>query len=203
MSKKWMPRGYAEEVRAYELPEDSESLYIEGYALRYNTPSLRLYHPKFGEFTEIIAPGALRNTDLSDVKATDNHGRIFARTRLKDKPGGLELTVDDVGLFYRARLSKKSTRNMDFYEDVKDGLYHGSSFEFIVPPEGQMFDKKTRIRTLNDIAVIRDVSPVYDPAYTQSTVEARSAFEMEIDEAQRALESAELQKRRIILLSQL
>ena len=191
---KWITRTQETEVRAVELPEDQDNVYIEGYAAVFNVPSLQIYDERFGVFEETILPGAFDRTDMSDVKATDNHGKPFARTRNKT----LELGIDEKGLYYRAKLSKANTRHMDLYDEVRSGLYTGSSFEFIARKGGYTFDRDTRKRVITDLEVVRDVSPVYDPAYIQATAEARSAFDVEIEEVQKAVESAELRKKLIL-----
>lgn len=187
MKTNWIERAVESEIRAFNMPEDDENVYVEGYAVRFNSPSLIMANERFGIFQEIITPTAFRNADLSDVFAKDNHGKPFARVRNKT----LELRVDDVGLYYKAKISKRNTQHMDMYEDIRSGLYGGSSFAFFVTPGGETFDRETRTRTINDIKVLRDVAPVYNPAYIHTTTEARSAFEMEIEEVRKARDRAE------------
>ncbi|EGQ3925574.1 HK97 family phage prohead protease, partial [Staphylococcus pseudintermedius] len=76
---------------------DDNDMFIEGYALKFDTWSENL-----GGFKETISKQALENTDLSDVRCLVDHlpSQIIGRTTA----GTLDLTIDDTGLKYRCKL---------------------------------------------------------------------------------------------------
>ena len=86
---------------------------LSGYAIVWNTPSKDL-----GGFTEVVAPNALDDVDLSDVLMLNNHD--FTQVLASVKAGTLELEPDDKGLHFKATLPNTSFAN-DVYEEVKSG----------------------------------------------------------------------------------
>lgn len=145
-----------------------DSRQIIGYALTFDSESEDL-----GGFTEIISSTALDNTDFSDVKAWLNHNPdrgILARS--KNGKGSLQLTTDKVGLKY-AFSSPNSSIGDELLEGLKRSDITQSSFAFTVPENGDTWEKRadgTYLRTINIIDKLYDVSPVYDPAYSSTSV---------------------------------
>jgi phage head maturation protease len=91
-----------------------------------------------------------------------------------------------------ADLSKNAT-GRELNEDIKNGFYDKMSFAFTVAKES--YDKKSRTRTIEAIDRLFDVSAVTFPAYNQTTISARSFFEVEAEkERAEARESLELAK---------
>ena len=83
-----------------EGEEGKEELWVEGYAARFNSPTV-LFEMDGIEYKEQIASDAFSEAKMDDVIFNYNHsGRVMARTRNKT----LQLAVDDNGLFIRARL---------------------------------------------------------------------------------------------------
>jgi HK97 family phage prohead protease len=130
-----------------------------------------------GGFRERIDRGAFRKvlkTD-PDVRALFNHdpSRLLARTtnntlRLKEVPKGLEYDADAAPTTYAADLRILLDRG-----DVDQ-----SSFAFRIAPGGDSWDEDPEtgglIRTIHEFGELFDVSPVTDPAYTQTTSGLRS-----------------------------
>lgn len=165
------------EKRTYTIPvtlrakeDGEESRTIEGYAALYNERSEKLW-----DFYEEIAPGAFDSADLTDVRALFNHdpNGILARTT----SGTLELEVTDKGLFYRFE-SPKTTAGNDLLESVRRGDISQSSFAFTLLPDGDEWRREKEddmlVRTITRIDKVFDVSPVTYPAYSPTTVTARS-----------------------------
>lgn len=152
--------------------DTTESRTVEGYAALFDTDSELLYD----EFIERIAPGAFDGViEVSDVKAWLNHNPsrgILARS--KNGEGTLELTIDDKGLKYRFE-SPKTALGDELLEGLRRGDITGSSFAFSVSSDKweKMGEGKYK-RTITKIDGLYDVSPVYDPAYSQTTVAVRS-----------------------------
>lgn len=151
---------------------DSESRKVEGYALVFNSESEDL------GFIETIEPSAIDDEVIakSDVFALMNHDNnrgILARSR-RGK-GSLKLTIDDRGLKYEFN-APKTTLGDELLEMLRRGDITSSSFAFTVATNGEVWEKRDGkyYRTIKKIDRLFDVSPVYNPAYNETTVACRS-----------------------------
>jgi HK97 family phage prohead protease len=136
---------------------------VEGYAAVFNELSRNL-----GWFREKIAPGAFDNVLDNDVVALFNHdpNHILARTISKT----LSLSVDERGLKYEFSIPDTTTGN-DLAVMLERGDVQHSSFSFSI--EDQKWeddDEAGEIRTVLKVKRLYDVSPVVNPAYTQTDV---------------------------------
>ena len=160
---------------------EDNKMEIKGYAVVFNSPET------YYGYTEVIAPTAFDEADMSDVVLRYNHNDSFiilARTRNKS----LELVPDEKGLFMRAKLQSDVAQHRDVYNLVKSGLISQMSFAFNVLDEKvERRDGKTH-RIIKKIGRLADVSIVDVPAYEQTSVLARS-LEL-VDTELRALDSA-------------
>lgn len=181
------------EVRAMDSQEDQDSgKYVEGYALTFEQPTV-LYEWDGIQYKEQIARGALMASDMKDVIFNYDHGgKVMARTRNKT----LTLTVDDRGLFIRARLDG-TDEGRKLYEEIRGGYIDKMSFAFSTSADE--YNKDTKIRTITAIKRIYDVSAVSIPAYDTTSIAARSFFFAEAEKERKALESAELRRKLILL----
>lgn len=192
------------ELRALEPNDGQEGMIIEGRAIVYDTPAV-MYEWDGVKYYEIIARGALDGADLSDVTFKYNHSNsvmIMARTRNKT----LELMPDKQGLMLRANLAN-ITAGRDLYELIKRGDIDKMSFAFTVTEDA--YNKDTRTRTIIKFKRIWDVSAVDLPAYSDTSISARSFFqaeaekdrlaaEAEAEQQRKAAEAAELRKRLLL-----
>lgn len=164
-------------IQLREATNENTQPAIEGYALKYNKPSEVL--GGFVRFIEHIAPGALKNADMSNVVATINHdqNQVLGRSGVN-----LTLTPDDVGLKFKVVPTDTSFAR-DLMTNIKAGVISQCSFAFTVPDndEAQDWEKSTRDgvdydRTIRQIDHLYDVSIVTTPAYpdTEATVGQRS-----------------------------
>lgn len=149
--------------------ENEEKRTVEGYALLFDTPSDGL------SFTETIQKGALDGVlAKSDVFALLNHDQsrgILARSN-KGK-GSLELFVDDTGLGFRFE-SPKSAIGEELLENLRRGEIAESSFCFDVEKDTwEKLQDGTWRRTIEKIGNLYDVSPVYNAAYSKTSVYMR------------------------------
>lgn len=157
-----------------EVTVDEESRKVEGYALLFNVPSDGL------DIEEIIEPGALDGViEKSNVFALLNHDErrgILARS--KKGVGTLSLTVDGKGLRYRFDAPRTALGD-ELLEYLKRGEITESSFAFTVAED--VWEKKgeTWKRTIKKIDKLYDVSPVYDAAYSKTTVYMRGKEQLE------------------------
>ena len=159
---------------AAEVTVDEESRKVEGYALLFNVPSDGL------DIEEIIEPRALDGViEKSNVFALLNHDErrgILARS--KKGEGTLSLTVDGKGLRYRFDAPRTALGD-ELLEYLKRGEVTESSFAFTVAED--VWEKKgeTWKRTIKKIDELYDVSPVYDAAYSKTTVYMRGKEQLE------------------------
>lgn len=178
------------EVRAVMEPDNSDARIVEGYAVRFNEAAKFMIGG--AEYREIIDRCALDKTDMTDVPLKYNHSdsfMIMARTRNKT----LQLIRDENGLKIRAQLADTND-GRDLYELIKRGDVDKMSFAFTVRKDE--YDKKAHTRTIQDIDKLYDVSAVDFPAYDTTSISARSFFELESENERKALDSAELRKRK-------
>lgn len=174
------------EYRMSELKTSDADMMVEGRAIVYEQPTL-LRDNKGKQFREIITRGALDGCDMKDVPLRYNHNikgdyPILARTRNKS----LELIPDEQGLMIRASLLDNN-----IYNAVKSGLLDGMSFGMFPKKENVSwrFDTPDGIpeRRVNKIDRLADVSVVDTPAYSETSIYARS-FEL-LDNELKALDS--------------
>jgi len=180
------------EIRALEPGQ--EEMIVEGRAIVYDSPAL-MYEIDGLKYYEVIARGALDGADLKDVPFKYNHSdavMVMARTRNKT----LELIPDDQGLLIRAKLAN-TTAGRDLYELIKRGDIDKMSFAFTVSDDS--YDKDTRTRTITKFKRIWDVSAVDTPAYSDTSLSARSFFEAQAEAERRAAEAAEELRKRLII----
>ena len=165
---------------------------VEGYAIVFNSQSEDL------GFREVIAPSAVTedNINTSDVFCLFNHNPEKVLARSKYGKGSLTLTLDDRGLKYSFEVPNTELGN-ELLEHVRRGEIDGSSFAFIVSAD-EGSEKWENIngtihRTINKIECLVDVSPVWQPAYSATSVSAR-AKEMLNEMEKEKLEKLENEK---------
>ena len=144
-----------------ETTEDNK-MEIKGYAAVFNSPETY-------DYTEVIAPTAFDDADMSDVVLRYNHNDTFmvlARTRNKS----LQLNVDDKGLFIDAVLQDDIQQHRDIFNAIKSGLIDKQSFAFVVAEGGDTYDYDTDTRTITKIAKVFDASVVDQPFYNATDV---------------------------------
>ena len=149
--------------------ENEEKRTVEGYALLFDTPSDGL------SFTEVIKRGALDGVlEKSDVFALLNHDqRRGVLARSKYGKGSLSLSVDDKGLKYRYDAPKTALGD-ELLENIRRGEIGESSFCFDV--EKDTWEKRkdgSWKRTIEKFGNIYDTSPVYNGAYSKTSVYMR------------------------------
>ena len=150
--------------------EGDEPPKIRGHAAVFDKLSENL-----GGFREKIAPGAFsRAIKKDDVRALFNHDSNYILGRTKSNT--LTLEEDEKGL--AVEIDPPDTQwARDLMVSIKRGDISQMSFGFTVKDDvWEHFEGKDSIRTLKDVNLF-DVSPVVFPAYPQTDVKVRSAFE--------------------------
>ena len=141
-------------------PTDDGKMEIKGYAAVFNSPETYGY-------TEVIAPTAFDEADMSDVVLRYNHNDTFmvlARTR----NNSLKLNVDSTGLYMDAQLQDDITDHRNIFNAIKSGLIDKQSFAFVVAEDDYDYDTDTR--TITKIRKVFDVSVVDQPFYNATDV---------------------------------
>lgn len=146
---------------------------VEGYAIVFNSQSEDL------GFYETISPSAVTEDTIntSDVFCLFNHNpdKVLARCRYGE--GSLSLSIDEKGLKYSFQAPNTELGN-ELIEHIRRGEIDGSSFAFIVSADegSEVWENinGTTHRTINKIECLVDVSPVWQPAYSATSVNARA-----------------------------
>lgn len=183
-SKEMLRRSYNFEVRADETEQGN---IIEGRPIVYNSRT------DMGWFDEIIEPGALNNSDLTDVRFLVNHdtNKIpLARSRRNNGNSTMQLTVDNDGMGIRVVLdTENNAEARSLYSAVKRGDISGMSFMFgINDEEWEDLDSDHPTRRIKEISVVVEVSAVTFPAYEATEINARD--KSALDNARSALDRA-------------
>lgn len=169
-------RCYNFEMRASK--DDKQRGVIEGRAIVYDKLT------DLGYFDEIIRAGALKNTDLKDVRFLVNHDTSMiplARSRNNNENSTMQLIIDENGLKIRVYLdieNNSDARNL--YSAIERGDITGMSFMFTVRGEtwtGE--DTEHPKREIIDIEKVFEVSAVTFPAYEDTEINARCKAELD------------------------
>lgn len=167
---------------------EADAYKVRGTAIVFDTPTC-LYEIDGVKYYEVIDRHALDGCDLSDVIMNYNHGgKVVARLRNKT----LVLTITDRGLDMEADLSGTAA-GRDLYEEIDGGYVDKMSFSFVV--RAAEYDAATHTRRITKIRKLYDVSAVDIPAYEETSLSARSFFEVEHSKEVKALEQAARRRR--------
>lgn len=182
------------EVRASEDAERGK--YISGTPIVYDSRT------DLGWYDEIIESGALRDTDLKDVRLLVNHNVDMiplARSRNNNANSTMQMTVvDGVGMEIRANLDTENNADAkSLYSAVERGDISGMSFMFTVNRD--MWDdpdSEHPTRHILEIGKVFEVSAVTFPAYDDTSISARGLAEA-LESAKASLESAKAEREEI------
>ena len=143
-------------------------LYVEGYAVRFDSPTV-LFEYGGREYREQIDAHAFDGAAMDDVVMNYNHGgKVVARTRNHT----LALRTDPAGLYIRARLDG-TEEGRRLYDEIAGGYIDRMSFAFTIREE--RFDEAAALWTVCKVKRLYDVSAVDIPAYEDTSIAARRA----------------------------
>lgn len=182
------------EAREANQESKNRELVVEGYAVRFNSPTV-LFEIGGTEYKEQIDENAFEEAKMDDVIFNYNHsGKVIARTR----NGTLKLEVRKDGLYIRAELGG-TEEGRKLYEEIKGGYVDRMSFRFTIKEEA--YDKGNYMWTVRKVKRLYDVSAVDIPAYDDTSIEARKNFVLEAkaQEERKREAAADLRRRRLIL----
>lgn len=168
---------------------------IEGRAIVFESRT------DIGWYDEIIARGALDNTDLRDVRMLVNHNTDMiplARSRNNNENSTMQLLVDDEGMVIRADLDIENNSDAkNLYSAVSRGDISGMSFMMIVDGDKWAnLDSDHPTRMITSIKKVLEVSAVTWPAYEATSIEARGLAGA-LESAKASLESAKAEQREV------
>ena len=155
-----------------------------------------------GWYDEIIADGALAETDLRDVRFLVNHNTYMiplARSRNNNANSTMQMEViEGKGMMIRVDLDTENNADAKaLYSAVERGDISGMSFMFSI--DGYKWDDKESdhpTRTVTKIGKVYEVSAVTFPAYEATSIQARGLADA-LDSAKASLESARAEAREI------
>ena len=179
------------EVRA--VPTESGSL-ITGRPIVYGIRT------DLGWFDEIIEPGALDQTDLTDVRLLVNHNTDMiplARSRRNNGNSTMTLTVVPEGLDIEAVIDTENNATArELKSAIERGDLSGMSFMFSIDDEEwEDLESDHPTRHIRKIGSVVEVSGVTFPAYDATTINARSKEALE--SARKAVETAKAEARSV------
>lgn len=161
-----------------------------------------------GWWEESIAPGAIDEKTLRDVRFLVNHdfsGIPLARSRRNNKNSTMRLSIAPDGIDMEADLDPNNPKAVELNSAIERGDISGMSFAFVV--DGERWDELGSDypkRTITHIAEICEVSAVTWPAYEQTSISSRSLEngKKSLEEARAALESAKAKSAKVAELNQ-
>ena len=179
------------EVRA--VPTESGSL-ITGRPIVYGSRT------DLGWFDEIIEPGALDQSDLTDVRFLVNHNTDMiplARSRRNNGNSTMTLIVVPEGLDMEAVIDTENNATArELKSAIERGDLSGMSFMFSIDDEEwEDLESDHPIRHIRKIGSVVEVSGVTFPAYDATTINARSKEALE--SARKAVETAKAEARSV------
>lgn len=179
------------EVRA--VPTESGSL-ITGRPIVYGSRT------DLGWFDEVIEPGALDQSDLTDVRFLVNHNTDMiplARSRRNNGNSTMTLTVVPEGLDMEAVIDTENNATArELKSAIERGDLSGMSFMFSIDDEEwEDLESDHPTRHIRKIGSVVEVSGVTFPAYDATTINARSKEALE--SARKAVETARAEVRSV------
>ncbi len=180
------------EIRAEETEKEGRRGRITGTPIVFNQET------DLGWYRESIAPEALEQTDLKDVRFLVGHdvGMIpLARSRNNNENSTMQLTVTERGMEIRVDLDiDNNPEAKALYSAVQRGDISGMSFMFTVDKDSwEDIDTDSPKRTITGIRRVFEVSAVAFPAYEGTDIQAASEGTT-LDSVRASLESARKQR---------
>lgn len=184
-------RNFNFEVRAEETEENGK--FLTGRPIVYDERT------NLGWYDEIIADGALDDTDLRDVRFLVNHNTDMiplARSRNNNANSTMQMQIiPGEGMEIRVNLdTENNAEAKSLYSAVERGDISGMSFMFTVDADKwEDIDSEHPLRTILSFSKIFEVSAVTFPAYEATSISARGLSDA-LESARASLESAKAAK---------
>lgn len=194
------------ELRAFDFEVRAERDEERGTFLT-GTPIVYDAWTNLGWYDEKIADGALKDTDLKDVRFLVNHNTDMiplARSRNNNANSTMQMeVVDGVGMNIRVNLDTENNAEAKaLYSAVERGDISGMSFMFTINGDKwEDIDSDHPKRIVTDIKKVMEVSVCTFPAYEQTSISARGLDEA-LENAKSSLDSVRAEKRAIEIKKQ-
>ena len=170
------------EIRNIEFRNTSvEERVISGMAIVFNQISNELWDSqKKRSFREVILPTAVTQEvlDNSDIIFNINHKRDNMVARRYHGKGSLQVELRDDGVAFSFKVPNTQLGN-DLLEMIERGEVFDCSFAFIDSGATWDFSGDIPLRTVTNITQLFDFSAVWNGAYSQTEISARSIEEAE------------------------
>lgn len=172
------------ELHVREVAEgEAPSREITGYAILFDVPSAPLWADDEEEAREVISPSAITREILDgcDIKMTMFHDRQLILARSKNGEGTLSYEVDEKGVKFSFEAPHTADGDKAL-ELVKRGDIAGCSFAFSTHYYDESFVGRSvtiengycrTTYTVNRVTGVYDFTLAADPAYPDTSVEAR------------------------------
>ena len=198
------------EIRAFNFEVIADQNEEHGHFLS-GQPIVFDARTDLGWCDEIIAPGALDDADLKDVRFLINHNTDMiplARSRNNNENSTMQLEVTDGGMNIRVDLdTENNAEAKSLYSAVERGDLDGMSFMFTVDADKwEDVDSDHPTRTITSLGRIFEVSAVTFPAYEQTSITARGLSDAlesakdSLESERRKLQKIEAQKQKIRIM---
>ena len=202
MNKECEVRNFLNDVKLEKRSDEDQGMTLHGVPIVFNQAT-----DISGLWEEVIAPDAVSEAALKDVRFLVNHdfsGIPLARSRRNTKNSTMRLSIEDDGVHMEADLDQKNPKAVELFSAVERGDVSGMSFAFIVGEDSwENLDSDYPKRIIRSIAEIMELSAVTWPAYEQTSISSRSleGGKASLEEARAALESARKRSERIAELN--
>ncbi|PEM44863.1 phage major capsid protein [Bacillus wiedmannii] len=155
-----------------EVNESSDGLLVRGLVNKSGAWSQTLYDKNGKPFIERVMPNVFARAlqRAKDVKLLNEHDKNMLLARTKDET--LKLKETSRGLEMEANLVP-SKLSEHIHASIKRGTVSNMSFGMVVLDDVWTKEKGVNQRSITDLALY-ECSIVSDPAYEDSTIEARS-----------------------------
>lgn len=198
------------EIRAFNFEVRADQNEEHGHFLS-GQPIVFDARTDLGWCDEIIAPGALDDADLKDVRFLINHNTDMiplARSRNNNENSTMQMSVDNAGMNIRVDLdTENNTEAKSLYSAVERGDLDGMSFMFTVDADKwEDIESDHPTRTILRLGKIFEVSAVTFPAYEQTSITARGLSDAlesakdSLESERRKLKAIEAKKQKIRIL---
>lgn len=191
MNENMETRMYVGKVES-RASDDGQKITIVGQPVVFNQET-----DIAGLWSESIAPGAIDQETLRDVRLLVNHdfnGIPLARSRRNNANSTMRATIQDYAVDMEADLDAKNPKAIEVDSAIKRGDITGMSFAFLVDGE-EWTDLNTDYphRRITHVSKIFEFSICTFPAYEGTSVASRSldSGKRSLADARAALESAQ------------
>lgn len=154
------------QIRSYDGAVSLKERTISGVAAIFDEP----YQLK-GDIWEVIKRSAMDEADLTSTRALMNHNVDMELASVE--AGDLFLTLTGKELQYRFNMDEEEPLHGTAAYRIKKKRFKGSSWGFYAKSHWEK-DGIRKLHVVDKVGVVRDVSPVYNAANINTSINLRS-----------------------------